>query len=164
MVLPASSITKDFMMSFIGTPAQMEARWKQRASQFKSGLYTCESALKKTTLDMAIRLSNGTYTYYDLASMDYPYAKRHGTALLPPYKLNAHDGTVLRGWKYSYASRSLSNFSTKLSNTSPWMVYLLDDDRSTSRMVQRPIHHFIAEAMRWPRVKEYRRMLFGVLS
>lgn len=56
-----------------------------------------DMALDDTVSD-ARRLSSGTRSSARLRQMDHPYARRHGTPLLPPEIINVQSGEFLSAW------------------------------------------------------------------
>jgi hypothetical protein len=77
------------------------AAWaiQQRARDLKR---IAESEVHRTLyrgVDLARRQSSGPYSLVQLARMGHPYARRHGTALLPPGKINAQTGKFRASWR-----------------------------------------------------------------
>jgi hypothetical protein len=80
--------------------------------------------------------SAGTYSLADLADMDHPYAKRHGTPLLDPSTINIQSGRFISSWKQMPITSSGGAIVGIIVNESVEADYLKD---GTRYMFKRPI-------------------------
>lgn len=133
-------------MGVSGDASVLLARYKQRVSEAKKIVPISEKKTKTDILKEAIRLSSGTDTYADLRRKGYPYARRNPTASNPEV-INAHDGSVLNGWKVVFTNGDPAMIN--VTNSSPWIVFLLG---GTMRMISRPIGLAIVFAIYQPRL------------
>jgi hypothetical protein len=95
----------------------------------------------RETYDLAIQKSSGPFSLAALASMDHPYARRHGSPGLDPSTINVQTGTFRRRWRASLVS-SGSVMRFEIVNDDPKAVYLI---HGTPTMFARPIDQAIEE-------------------
>lgn len=80
--------------------------------------------------------SSGPYSLAELRRKDHPYAKRHGSPLLDPGRVNAQTGKFRASW----GSRSLGALHKQVVNTDPVSEYLVTKDgRGTKYMFHRGV-------------------------
>lgn len=91
-----------------------------------------QDEVAREVLAEAIRLSSGTLSYADLARMDHPYAKRHGTPRLDPSMINTHTDQFRQSWK----TRHESDGSITIYNDAPYAQFLMT---GTPTMFRRPV-------------------------
>lgn len=99
------------------------------------GEWAAEQAVDRASADAydrALSMSSGPASYAQMREADYPYAKRHGSALWPPEIINEHEGAFKRAWQ----ARRIDRFEAHIINDSPVADWL---DQGTRYMVRRPI-------------------------
>lgn len=99
----------------------------------------------REVFDQAVEWSSGPHSLRALARMDHPYAKRHGSATLPPHIINAQSGDFRRAWRIERLSAS----RLRVINDDPKVRFLKG---GTRLMVDRPIENelraFARDALR----------------
>jgi hypothetical protein len=111
-------------MTTFRTFAQGATTYANRTQAGRNNLRPAVSDLRVQVIAEGRKQTSGALTYPDLYAMDHPYATRHGMPKINVLPLNAHDGTMLRGWS---SQTSITQASSKLviTNSSPWMPYHL---------------------------------------
>lgn len=89
-------------------------------------------------LEAAMLWSSGSQSLSDLRRQDHPYARRHGTPLLDPSRINVQSGQFRAAWE----SRG-GGLQRSVVNESEVADYM----KGTRSMVSRPIWERIEEAM-----------------
>lgn len=84
----------------------------------------------------AIRRSSGPYSLAELAAMDHPYARRHGTPLLDPSIVNDQTGGFRSRWRSPEIIRFGPEVSGRIVNDADVADWL---QNGTPTMVPRPI-------------------------
>lgn len=85
-----------------------------------------------SALDRAISMSSGPFSLAELAEMDHPYARRHGTPLLEPFIINVQSGAFRQDWDM----RQVGDQHFQVFNDNAVADYL---DQGTRYMFRRPI-------------------------
>lgn len=104
----------------------------EMVDDFKTVKAKTQEDVAQAVLAEAIRLSSGTLTYADLARMDHPYARRHGSPRLDHSVINAHTALFKNSWK----SRYESDGSITIYNDAPYAQFLMTGTRT---MFRRPV-------------------------
>lgn len=89
------------------------------------------SVATSTLLDAAVRLSSGPFSQSQLDEMDNPYAKRHGSPLLDPGKINAQTGQFRASWQ----SVRLGRLNARVINTNWKGQFLVTPDGEGTRFM-----------------------------
>jgi hypothetical protein len=98
----------------------------------KAAKLSVKEEAARAVMAEAIRLSSGTHTYAQLAAMDHPYARRHGSPRLDPSVINAHTELFKNSWKI----RHESDGSMTVYNDAPYAQFLMT---GTPTMFRRPV-------------------------
>ena len=78
----------------------------------------------------AIVLASGPYTARDLRDMDHPYARRHGSPLLPLLPININTGRLLRSMRV-FRRRTTAGTIWQLQYMIPYSKFVLAPDGTT---------------------------------
>jgi hypothetical protein len=91
-------------------------------------------------LDKAIALSGGGISLAQLASLDHPYARRHGRPLLDPGVINRQTGDFQAAWKMEDPKIVADNVEATVKNED-WKADYLTQPKGwpKTKMFQRPI-------------------------
>lgn len=98
----------------------------------------------EATIEQAVQVarerSSGPFSLSQLAKKDFPYAKRHGSPLLPPDMINAQSGEFRDAW----TGRMTGARTGEIRNDAPHADFL---QFGTKHMFRRPIKEAVeAEA------------------
>ena len=96
-------------------------------------------------LEEARRRSSGRYSLTDLARMDHPYARRHGSPRLDPSVINSQSGVFRSAWRGDNPMATDGAVSGRIFNDSAVADYL---DKGTRTMFARPIGAAVEETVR----------------
>lgn len=80
--------------------------------------------------------STGPYSTRQLAAMDHPYARRHGSPRLPAEVINVQTGGFLRRWRTAGPVPHGTGYRGSVRNDADYAGYL---DTGTKRMFRRPV-------------------------
>ncbi len=98
----------------------------------RSAKVKTEMEVAQDVLAEALRLSSGTLSYADLARMDHPYARRHGSPRMDPSVINAHTELFKQSWRI----RREADGSLTIYNDAPYATFLMTGTRT---MFRRPV-------------------------
>jgi hypothetical protein len=133
------------------------------AAAFDGSIWSALEATMEDVASEADRHSSGPHSLVELAAMDYPYARRHGRALLDPSTINVQSGEFRAAWSAPQVMRFGQDLSARLVNDADVANWLRD---GTRYMVPRPIGDYLesyaekelerrieAELRRWARLE-----------
>jgi len=96
-------------------------------------------------LEEARRRSSGRYSLAELARMDHPYARRHGSPRLDASTINVQSGVFRSAWRSDDPRAGEAPIAGRIFNDSAVADYL---DNGTRTMFARPIGTAVEEAVR----------------
>jgi hypothetical protein len=75
--------------------------FRTEQQRIRLDLRRAAAAAIQSGFEYAKRESSGPFSLSALAAMDHPYAKRHGSPMLDPGRINIQTGDFYRGWNNS---------------------------------------------------------------
>lgn len=117
------------MPSLSAFSADMEATLERGFQQGMRDIYA-----------LAVRKSSGPFSSSALATMDHPYARRHGSPALDPSTINVQSGAFRASWKGAVTFVGLTVMRAEIVNDDPKADLL---ERGTRTMFARPIREEI---------------------
>lgn len=115
---------------------------RRLADELPEALEIAELASLHDGLELAHEFSGGDLTPADLRSLDHPYARRHGTALRDPHRVNRQSGDFQAAWDSEGPTLSGDRMESSLFNTDPKADLYLE--YGTEKMVPRQPHEKVA--------------------
>ena len=109
----------------------------QSAQDFDADFRSAEERSVDDLYRTAVELSSGNLKPADLARMDHPYAKRHGTPKLNPGIINAQSGDFRGAWEQEAVKGEGDGLAGGIYNTDPKAEKWLQP--GTKFMVARPV-------------------------
>lgn len=125
-------------------PREAAARCRRIADALRDEVMAEAAKIGEDAKAIAVALSSGPYSAFQLAAMDHPYATRHGSPQLPPQIINAQTGTFRESWYVWGPIFRDNSVVIKLTNLDPKSEFL---KYGTERMFARPIDDAIRQRL-----------------
>lgn len=125
-------------------PREAAARCRRIADALRTEVMAEAAKIGEDAKAIAVRLSSGPYSAYDLERMGYPYATRHGSPQLPAQIINAQTGRFRQSWYVWGPVFRTGSVVIKLTNLDPVSEFL---KYGTERMFARPIDDAIRQRL-----------------
>lgn len=118
------------------SPDEFARQLEQMGSQFERSASVAITETLEAAKELAQRYSSGPLSQAELAALDHPFARRHGTPQLDPSIVNVETGRFRDSWEMEGPNEQGGGMHGALWNSSPEAVFL---ETGTRYMFERPI-------------------------